>query len=66
MSGHRRSAGAEGGDHHADESTDAAEAGRERMVRSLIENWERADFDELVRLLRMLTDGVTEHPAAAG
>jgi DNA-binding MarR family transcriptional regulator len=43
---------------------DAADAVRERMALRLFQDWSRSDFDELVRLVRMLADGLTEVPAA--
>ena len=45
--------------------TDAVDAARERMARALFRNWSASDFDELVRLMRMLADGLGEEPAAS-
>lgn len=39
-------------------ATDAVDAARERMALRLFCEWERPDFDDLVRLLRRLADGM--------
>ena len=41
-------------------ATDAVDAARERMALSLFREWSRGDFDELVRLLRKLADGMAD------
>lgn len=43
-------------------ATDAVDAARERMAQAMFRDWERDDFNELVRLLRMLADGMNEAP----
>ena len=40
-------------------ATDAVDAARERASLALFGDWERKDFDELVRLMRKLADGMT-------
>ena len=40
-------------------ATDAVDAARERASLALFGDWERTDFDELVRLLRKLADEMT-------
>lgn len=45
-------------------ATDAVDAAREQMALGLFAAWDRDDFDELVRLLRMLADSMAEMPAA--
>ena len=47
-------------------ATDAVDAARERMAEVLFRDWSRGDFDELVRLLRMLADGMNQSPTAIG
>ncbi len=44
-------------------ATDAVDAARERMAQVMFRNWNRGDFDELVRLLGMLADGMNTAPA---
>lgn len=44
-------------------ATDAVDAARERMAFGLFRDWSRSDFDELIRLMRMLADGMNEAPA---
>ncbi|MBB2203323.1 MarR family winged helix-turn-helix transcriptional regulator [Gluconacetobacter tumulisoli] len=39
-------------------ATDAVDAARERMALWLFRDWSRDDFDELLRLMRMLADGL--------
>ena len=41
-------------------ATDAVDAARERMGVALFRSWSRNDFDELLRLVRMLAHGMTE------
>jgi DNA-binding MarR family transcriptional regulator len=45
-------------------ATDAVDAARERMAFVLFQTWSRSDFDELVRLMRMLADRLNEEPDA--
>lgn len=45
-------------------ATDAVDAARERMALALFRDWRRSDFDDLVRLMRMLADGLSAEPAA--
>lgn len=44
-------------------ATDAVDAARERMALGLFRDWSRGDFDELIRLMRMLADGMRDAPA---
>ncbi len=44
--------------------TDAIDGARERLILELFQGWSQHDFDELLRLLRMLADGLNEAPAA--
>ncbi|UIJ45494.1 MarR family transcriptional regulator [Sphingomonas cannabina] len=39
-------------------ATDALDAARERLAIEMFRDWSRQDFDDLVRLLRMLADGM--------
>lgn len=41
-------------------ATDAIDAARERMAERMFSDWSIQDFDELVRLMRMLADGMRE------
>ena len=41
-------------------ATDAVDAARERMAVALFRTWSRDDFDEMLRLLRLLADGLNE------
>lgn len=41
-------------------ATDAVDDARERMALALFRTWSRDDFDQMVRLLRMLADGLNE------
>ncbi|HEY4345489.1 MAG TPA: MarR family winged helix-turn-helix transcriptional regulator [Parvibaculum sp.] len=41
-------------------ATDAVDAARERMSLTLFKEWSRSDFDELLRLMRRLADGLNE------
>lgn len=45
-------------------ATDAVDAARERMALALFRKWSASDFDELVRLMRMLADGLSEDSIA--
>jgi DNA-binding MarR family transcriptional regulator len=47
-------------------ATDAVDVARERMALTLFRQWSRNDFDQLLRLMRMLADGLNETPAAVG
>ena len=46
-------------------ATDAIDGARQRIILALFQGWSRHDFDELLRLLRMLADGLNELPAAS-
>jgi len=41
-------------------ATDAVDIARERMVLALFKDWSREDFDQLIRLMRMLADGLND------
>jgi DNA-binding MarR family transcriptional regulator len=41
-------------------ATDAVDIARERMALKLFREWSRTDFDQLLRLMRMLADGLNE------
>lgn len=41
-------------------AAEAVDLARERMAVTLFRTWSREDFDEMVRLLRMLADGLNE------
>lgn len=45
-------------------ATDAVDAARERVSLMLFKTWPRSDFDELLRLLRMLADSMNEATGA--
>lgn len=45
------------------EATDAVDGAREKMALTLFRDWPREDFDELIRLMRMLADGMSGQPA---
>jgi DNA-binding MarR family transcriptional regulator len=47
-------------------ATDAVDAARERMAIKLFRDWPRSDFDDLVRLLRMLGDGMEDMASSVG
>jgi DNA-binding MarR family transcriptional regulator len=47
-------------------ATDAVDDARQRMALTLFREWRRNDFDQLLRLMRMLADGLNETPAAVG
>ena len=44
-------------------ATRAVDAARERLALRMFRNWSRADYDQLVRLTRMLADGLEATPA---
>ena len=44
--------------------TDAIDGARERLILELFGGWSQHDFDDLLRLLRRLADGLNETPAA--
>ncbi len=46
-------------------ATDALDAAREKMAIAAFRDWRRADFDELVRLMRMLADTMGAEPDEA-
>lgn len=41
-------------------ATDAVDAARERMALTLFQDWSAEEFDQLVRLMRKLADGMNE------
>ena len=41
----------------------AVDGARERLALRMFRNWSRADYDQLLRLTRMLADGLDETPA---
>ena len=43
-------------------ATDAVDAARERMAVVLFQDWSSNDFDDLVRLMRKLADGINAAP----
>lgn len=43
-------------------ATDAVDIARERMAFALFRDWSMGDFDELLRLMRRLADGLSEDP----
>jgi DNA-binding MarR family transcriptional regulator len=45
---------------HGKIATDAIDAAREKMAERLFGDWSTEDFDELVRLMRRLADGMSE------
>ncbi len=47
-------------------ATDAVDVARERMALTMFREWSHSDFDQLLRLMRMLADGLNETHAAAG
>ncbi len=47
-------------------ATDAVDLARKRMASTLFREWNRHDFDELLRLLRQLADGLNATSVAAG
>lgn len=47
---------------HGKVATDAVDVAREREAVALFQNWDRSDFDELLRLMRMLADGLNRAP----
>lgn len=44
-------------------ATDALDRAREKMALSLLKDWTREDFDELLRLMRMFADSIGATPA---
>jgi len=44
-------------------ATNAVDAARLRLAMRMFRNWSRADYDQLLRLTRMLADGLDETPA---
>ena len=44
-------------------ATTAVDAARTRLALRMFRNWSRADYDQLLRLTRMLADGLDETPA---
>ena len=44
----------------------AVDAARERMTLAMFQNWTRDDFDQLLRLLRLLADGLDATHASTG
>ncbi len=44
-------------------ATDAVDAARERLALRMFRDWSRVDYDQLLRLTRMLADGLYETPA---
>jgi DNA-binding MarR family transcriptional regulator len=44
-------------------ATNAVDAARERLALKMFQNWHRADYDHLLRLTRMLADGLYDTPA---
>ncbi len=44
-------------------ATDAVDAARERLALKMFRRWSRADYDQLLRLTRMLADDLYETPA---
>lgn len=47
-------------------ATDAVDIARERMALTQFRTWSRKDFDEMLRLLRMLADGLNEAQPTSG
>jgi DNA-binding MarR family transcriptional regulator len=46
-------------------ATDAVDRARERLALTQFRTWSRDDFDQMLRLLRMLADGLKETSSAA-
>jgi DNA-binding MarR family transcriptional regulator len=44
-------------------ATEAVDRARERLALRMFRNWSREDYDQLLRLTRMLADGLDETPA---
>ena len=44
-------------------ATAAVDAARTRLALRMFRNWSRTDYDQLLRLARMLADGLDETPA---
>jgi DNA-binding MarR family transcriptional regulator len=47
-------------------ATDAIDIARERIALTLFRDWSPNDFDQLLRLMRMLANGLNKTPAAVG
>jgi DNA-binding MarR family transcriptional regulator len=47
-------------------ATDALDRAREKMALSLLKDWSREDFDDLLRLMRMFADSIAATPAKEG
>ncbi|KXG84124.1 MarR family winged helix-turn-helix transcriptional regulator [Agrobacterium bohemicum] len=47
-------------------ATDALDKARERMALSILKDWTREDFDQLVRLMRMFADSIAAVPVQEG
>ena len=47
-------------------ATDAVDVARERMASTLFRDWSRNDFDQLLRLIRMLADGLNQTSTGVG
>ncbi len=45
---------------HGKKATDALDRAREEMALAMFADWERQDFDDLVRLMRMLVNTMTD------
>jgi hypothetical protein len=45
-------------------ATNAVDAARERLALRMFRNWSCPDFDQTLRLTRMLADGLGDAPAA--
>ncbi|GAP94300.1 transcriptional regulator, MarR family [Leptolyngbya sp. NIES-2104] len=46
-------------------ATDAINEAREQIALTLFQGWSRDDFDQLVRLMRMLADGLNKTPGGS-
>ena len=44
-------------------ATEAVDAARERLALKMFRDWSRSDYDQLLRLTRMLADGLDDTPA---
>ena len=44
-------------------ATEALDTARERMALAMFRDWETEEFDQLVRLMRKLADGMNEEPS---
>ncbi|WP_263384606.1 hypothetical protein [Granulicella arctica] len=45
-------------------ATNAVDAARERLALRMFRNWSCPDYDQILRLTRMLADGLDDAPAA--